>query len=253
MFFFKNRYVYTLCITILSTLGSLCTQASENKCQSDNVTKALNCISKDNNSLRKRLEDNGNLKTKDFKNWKDDTFAKCEVRLNYSLGDGAALTREYCYNDEYRNRLKYLNQPIRNIKVSSKVKNDDGFYVTVLPYNSNDHINCIMSKEKNSCDKINLIDSSKLIKVYSFISASYGDSVVFDRTRSGVLLIASPSSDESGDLEINLTSVNSLGIIKNITLDASKNVLINRDYEILYTEKGKIKKLNLNDKGDFVK
>lgn len=141
-------------------------------------------------------------------------------------------------------------------KVSSipkKLKNDDGFLITSLPYNLNAHLNCILSAQRMNCGSINLIDSSRLINVYNFINPSYGDSVVFPETSTGILLIASPSSSEAGNPEINLTTVNKFGLVKSITLDASKNIFINQKYEILYKEDGKDLKLKLNDQGEFVK
>jgi len=103
------------------------------------------------------------------------------------------------------------------------------------------------------CGSINLIDSVSLIKVYNFTNPSYGDSVVFPETSAGVLLIASPSISERETPEINLTTVNRFGLVKNITLDASKNIVINQKYEVLYKEYGKDLKLKLNDQGEFVK
>ncbi|NNP67303.1 hypothetical protein [Acinetobacter sp. Ac_5812] len=132
-------------------------------------------------------------------------------------------------------------------------KNDDGFLITSLPYNSNAHLNCILSAQRMNCGSINLIDSSRLIKVYNFINPRYGDSVVFPETSTGILLIASPSSSEAGNPEINLTTVNKFGLVKSITLDASQNIFINQKYEVLYKENGKELKLKLNDQGELMK
>lgn len=249
MFFLGKRYVLILCLVSLNILISSCTNASEKKCKSDNVNQNLNCLSKDNVFLKKQLND----KEKDFKKWEKETYNKCEGRLNYSLGEGAALARESCYNQEYKTRLNGLNQDKKSTEILRKIENVDGFYITPLPYNSNDHINCILSEQKNICNRVNLIESTSLIKVYNFINPSYGDSVVFSETTNGVLLIASPSSGEGENPEINLTSVNKFGLVKSITLDASKNISINQKYEILYKEHGKDYKIKLNSDGEFVK
>ncbi|TCB65112.1 hypothetical protein E0H87_14425 [Acinetobacter sp. ANC 4178] len=253
MFFLGKKYVLILCLVSLNILISSCTNASEKKCKSDNVNQNLNCLSKDNFFLKKQLKDKRNDKEKDFKKWEEETYNKCEGRLNYSLGEGAALARESCYNQEYKTRLNSLNQDKKSAEILRKMENGDGFYITPLPYNSNDHINCILSEQKNSCNRVNLIESASLIKVYNFINPSYGDSVVFAETTNGVLLIASPSSGEGENPEINLISVNKFGLVKSITLDASKNILINQKYEILYKEHGKDYKLKLNSEGEFVK
>jgi hypothetical protein len=41
-------------------------------------------------------------------------------------------------------------------------------------------------------------------------------------------------------------------LVKSITLDASQNIVINREYEVLYKEFGKDLKLKLNDQGEFI-
>ncbi|ENX56304.1 MULTISPECIES: hypothetical protein [Acinetobacter] len=144
------------------------------------------------------------------------------------------------------------SQTKNTIPTSIKIKNDDGFLITSLPYNSNAHLNCILSAQRMNCGSINLIDSVGLIKVYKFMNPSYGDSVVFPETSAGVLLIASPSTSERETPEINLTTVNRFGLVKSITLDASQNIVINQKYEVLYKEYGKDLKLKLNDQGEFV-
>ena len=99
---------------------------------------------------------------------------------------------------------------------------------------------------------INLVDSVGLIKVYKFINLSYGHSVVFPETRAGVLLITFPSTSAGDTPELNLTTINRFGQVKSISLDASKNIVINQKYEVLYKEDGKDLKLKLNDQGKFV-
>ncbi|MCH7341137.1 hypothetical protein [Acinetobacter higginsii] len=154
---------------------------------------------------------------------------------------------------EKKHEISHQNQIHKASSNPAKLKNDDGFLITSLSYSSNAHLNCILSAQRMNCGSINLIDSVDLIKVYKFMNPSYGDSVVFPKTSDGVLLIASPFSNESGHLGINLTSVNKLGLVKSITLDASKNIEINQNYEILYKENAKDLKLKLNEQGDFVK
>jgi len=68
-----------------------------------------------------------------------------------------------------------------------------------------------------------------------------------------VLLIASPSISENESPEINLMTVNKFGLVKSITLDVSKNILINQNYEVFYKESGQNHKLRLNEEGRFVK
>ncbi|MCI3881026.1 hypothetical protein [Acinetobacter higginsii] len=165
-----------------------------------------------------------------------------------------SLLLSSCMNTlEKISEFNSINQTEKASSISTKLKNDDGFPITSLPYSSNAHLNCILSAQRMNCSPINLIDSTSLIKVYNFMNPSYVDSVIFPKTSDGVLLIASPFSNESGHLGINLTSVNKLGLVKSITLDASKNIEINQNYEILYKENAKDLKLKLNEQGDFVK
>ncbi|MCH7394680.1 hypothetical protein MMP66_10410 [Acinetobacter dispersus] len=172
------------------------------------------------------------------------TFGLASLSLSFSS----------CMNTlEGSSESNHHSQTKSTLSTSMKIKNDDGFDITSLPYNSNAHLNCILSAQRLNCGPINLIDSTSLIKVYDFINPNYVDSVIFPKTSDGVLLIASPFSSESGHLEINLTSVNKSGSVKTITLDASKNIEINQHYEILYNENGKDLKLKLNEQGDFVK
>jgi hypothetical protein len=93
---------------------------------------------------------------------------------------------------EKKNEISHQNQTQKASSNPAKLKNDDGFLITSLPYSSNAHLNCILSAQRMNCGSINLIDSVGLIKVYNFMNPSYGDSVVFPETSAGVLLIASP-------------------------------------------------------------
>ncbi|QHH95896.1 hypothetical protein FPL18_07600 [Acinetobacter gyllenbergii] len=170
-----------------------------------------------------------------------------------SLVSLSIITASCSTASEKKHEISHQSQIHKASANPAKLKNDDGFLITSLPYNSNAHLNCILSAQRMNCGSINLIDSVGLIKVYNFMNPSYGDSVIFPETRAGVLLIASPSTSEGETPEINLSTVNKFGLVKSITLDASKNIEINQNYEILYKENGKDLKLKLNEQGDFVK
>lgn len=179
----------------------------------------------------------------------------CYKKHTYILGlVSLSILASSCTNvPEKKHEISYQSQIKKASSAPVKLENKDGFLITSLPYNSNAHLNCILSAQRTNCGSIKLIDSIHLIKAYTFIDPGYGDSVVFPQTSDGVLLIASPSSSKSGGPEIHLSSVNKLGLVKHITLDASKNIVINQKYEILYKENGKELKLKLNQQGDFVK
>jgi hypothetical protein len=87
---------------------------------------------------------------------------------------------------EKKNEISHQNQTQKASSNPAKLKNDDGFLITSLPYSSNAHLNCILSAQRMNCGSINLIDSVGLIKVYNFMNPSYGDSVVFPETSAGV-------------------------------------------------------------------
>ncbi|TCB50821.1 hypothetical protein [Acinetobacter terrestris] len=141
------------------------------------------------------------------------------------MGEGASLAKEQCLKDEYILRIKNIS------KVSSKKnnfkKNDDGFLIASLPYSSDNHLKCILKNDKNSCSKVNLIDIFELSKVYNFLDNSFGASVVLPESNDGLLIVISPFSEENGENFINLTVVNNLGVVKNIILNASNNIIIN--------------------------
>ncbi len=86
----------------------------------------------------------------------------------------------------------------------------------------------------------------------SYFCQLNGPSVIFPETENGVILIASPSSSESGKLIINLISLNTLGLTKEVALDAGKNILINKNYEISYTQQGKLTKISMSKNGEFI-
>ena len=158
------------------------------------------------------------------------------------MGEGTALEKEQCLRDEYIIRIKNIS--VNFHKNNNIEKNDDGFPVTSLPYNSKDHLKCILENNKNSCSKVELINIIELSKVYNFLDDSFGASVVLPKSNNGLLIIVSPFSEESGEKFINLALVNSLGVVKNITLNASKNIIINNNHEVFfYKENNKSKVL----------
>lgn len=175
-------------------------------------------------------------------------------KYTYILGliSLSILTSSGSTASEKKHEISHQNQTQKASSNPAKLKNADGFLITSLPYNSNAHLNCILSAQRMNCGSINLIDSVSLIKVYNFMNPSHGDSVVFPETSAGVLLIASPTTSEGVTPEINLTTVNRFGLVKSITLDAFQNIVINQMYEVLYKEDGKDLKLKLNDQGKFV-
>lgn len=234
----------------LSTLNVACAKSTTQSCGNSNVQNSLICVQKNNEILKSKLKTLKNTEKRDYIIWKNNVEQKCEGKSSYSLGEGAALIREGCYNSEYANRLDELSKNEKTLPKKTS-RNDDGVLVTSLPYNSNDHISCLLTEKNNSCNKVNLNETTDLVKTYNFINASYGASVVFPENENGILLIASPSSSDSETPNINLTSVNQLGIVHNISLDASKNILINKKYEIIYVENGKMSKLFLNKDGEF--
>ncbi|RSO33372.1 hypothetical protein [Acinetobacter lactucae] len=133
-----------------------------------------------------------------------------------------------------------------NSKVKESDKNIHGLELTHLPYNSNDHLKCIMKNEENSCSKVNLVKSSNLIKYYSFISPAYGDSVVLPETDDSKQIIVSPfeaNEDEGPQLEISI--INAFGVVEQKTISAKKNVVIDKNYNLIYKDGNKEKILKL--------
>ena len=253
MFISKFKFFNLISVIALSISNVACAKNNEVLCNTNNVEKNLQCIQKENISLKGKLDSLKNDKKNDYLIWKKDVEKKCEGRKSYTLGEGAALIREECYKNEYIDRLKNISTNKKIVTSSIKGKNEDGLLITTLPYNSDDHINCLLNNNKASCNKVNLIDTPDLLKVYNFVDESNGASVVFPETIDGVLLIASPSSSDSGKPLINLTSVNTLGLMNKISLDASKNIFINNHYEVYYQKNGKLAKIILNKNGEFIK
>ena len=236
----------------LSLSNVACAKDNVKLCNTNNVNESLQCMKKENEALRSKLKMLKNNQRNDYNFWRKSIENKCEGRESYTMGDGAALVKEGCYKTEYTNRLKQIYEnKSANISEMKEV-NDDGLIITSLPYNSDDHLNCLLKNNKVSCKKVNLIDIKDLSKTYNFIDESNGASVVFFETKNGVILIASPSSSDSGEPLMNLISVNNLGLINNISLDASKSILISKNYEVSYIKSGKPFKIALNNNGKFI-
>lgn len=249
----KLKTFYLMSVIAISIPNVACAKKNEVSCDTSNIEKSLQCVKKENALLNNKLDSLSNNKRSDYSVWMHNVKNKCEGKKSYTLGEGAALIREQCYKKEYIDRLEDVSTKKNISKLGVEKRNEDGLLITTLPYNSEDHINCLLKNNRDSCSKVNLIDTPDLLKVYNFIDESFGASVVFPETANGILLIASPSTSDSGGSLINLTSVNLLGLTNKISLDASKNILINRDNEISYLKNGKTVKIILNKNGEFVK
>ncbi|TSH68325.1 hypothetical protein E2K73_13825 [Acinetobacter sp. RF15A] len=232
-----------LMISMLSFLNITYAEKKLLNCNLINVNESLQCVLKENKNLLYQLDGLNNKKKDDYRNWKSRIKNNCENKIRYSMGEGTALEKEQCLRDEYIIRIKNIS--VNFHKNNNIEKNDDGFPVTSLPYNSEDHLKCILENNKNSCSKVKLINIIELSKVYNFLDDSFGASVVLPKSNNGLLIIVSLFSEESGEKFINLALVNSLGVVKNITLNASKNIIIiNNNHEVFfYKENNKSKVL----------
>lgn len=251
MYFFEYKISKIFFIIALSFSNMACAENIKNKCELSNVVENVDCLKGKNKILKMQLDVNSNSKRDDFNIWSKSVEEKCEGRKKYTLGEGAALIREQCYNNEYINRLKIFSLKKSELTKGENVS-DDGFLITYLPYHSDDHIKCLLNNNKKKCDKLNLISVNDLLKVYNFLDPSSGASVIFPETKNGVILIALPSSSESGGLVIDLVSVNALGLTKKLSLDASKNIIIDKNFNISFLENGKIKNIIMSSNGDFI-
>lgn len=219
-------------IFILIFLNVACAEEQVSDCNFPNINESLQCILGENKKLIDKLNNFDNSKKNDYREWKANIRIKCENKTRYSLGEGGPLAREKCLKDEYILRIKDISGVSR--QEARTKKNDDGFLTTYLPYNSEDHLKCLLENNKKNCNKINLINISNLSKVYNFLDNSFGASVVLPESNNGLLIIVSPFSEESGENFINLAVVNSLGVVKNIPINASKNIIINNNYEVIF-------------------
>lgn len=228
---FENAYKKMLITILLGISFYACAEKDQNKCDSNSVMSQNNCIKKENVSLQSQLNLQNNKKQNDYSKWLGNLKNKCEGKVNYSSGEGIGLIKEQCYNDEYKNRIKYLND-----KVKQKRKNSDGLEITNLPYNSQDHLKCLKDNSKNSCQKINLISSTKIIQIYNFINPQYGNGVVLPESNDGKLIVISPFADEG---EILLNIVDKFGVVKEKTLFGESKFTIDENYNLVYFKNGK--------------
>lgn len=225
---FENAYKNMLITILLGISSYACAKKDQNKCDSNSVISQNNCIKKENFSLQPQLNLQNNKKQNDYSKWLGDLKNKCEGKVNYSSGEGIWLIKEQCYNDEYKNRIKYLND-----KVKQKRKNSDGLEITNLPYNSQDHLKCLKDNSKNSCQKINLISSTKIIQIYNFINPQYGNGVVLPESNDGKLIVISPFADE-GEILLNINIVDKFGVVKEKTLFGESKFTIDENYNLVF-------------------
>src|SRR5690606_24133464 len=129
------------------------------------------------------------------------------------------------YVDEYLNRIEYL----KTGKLVDSV-NGDGLKVTALPYNSDDHANCLLKKEKKSCSKVKLINSAKLLQHFPSLSPSYGAGVILPESGDGKQIILSLFEDnEDEGPQLNITIIDSFGRGTEKTVSITKNVVIDKN------------------------
>ncbi|PPC04868.1 hypothetical protein SOI76_00570 [Acinetobacter pittii] len=229
-------------LATLSLSVSACADNSKVNCNTNNVYRDLKCLEKENKKLINQLDNKKNKERKDYNQWIKEIKNKCEGKISYASGEGAGLIKNQCYREEYLSRLSFINTG----KVKKSDTNIHGLELTYLPYNSNDHLKCIMKKEVNSCSKVNLVKSSNLIKYYPFISPAYGDSIVLPETDDSKQIIVSPfedNEDEGPQLEISI--INAFGVVEQKTISANKNVIIDKNYNLIYKEGNKEKILKL--------
>lgn len=230
---FKSTYQKILITIFLSISSYACAGKYQKTCVSNSVMSQANCIKKENFSLQSQLNLQNNKKQNDYSKWLGDLKNKCEGKINYSSGEGIGLIKEQCYNDEYKNRIKYLND-----KVKQNRKNSDGLEITNLPYNSQDHLKCLKDNYKYSCQKINLISSTKIIQIYNFINPQYGNGVVLPESNDGKLIVISPFADE-GETSLNINIVDKFGVVKEKTLSEESKFTIDENYNLVYFKNGK--------------
>lgn len=227
-----NYFDKFIMIFMLIFSNIVCAEKNISNCNFSNVNKSLQCVLKENKKILNKLDDLNNSKRYDYREWNNKIKRNCEIKIRYSMGEGGALVKEQYLRDEYILRVRDISGIYR--QENNLNKNDDGFLITPLPYNSDDHLRCILENNQKNCRKVNLIDILKLSKVYNFLDNSFGASVVLPESNDGLLIVVSPFSEEDGENFINLTVVNKLGLVKNIPLNASRNIIINNSYEVIY-------------------
>lgn len=230
---------------VLVALGSTILASADSSsvnCNQNNIYESIQCIEKENKKLIIKLDSKKNKEKNDYNKWVRKIKNNCEGKVTHIAGEGAGLVRSQCYRDEYLSRLAFLTTG----KTSKEEKNIHGLVVTYLPYNSADHFKCILKKDRNSCSKVNLVSSSNLIKFYPSISPSYGDGVVLPETESGKQIIISPFEDnEDEGPQLAILSINTFGIEEKKFIPATKNVLIDKNYNLTYIEGNKEKRIQL--------
>ncbi|OTG96493.1 hypothetical protein [Acinetobacter sp. ANC 3832] len=230
---FKNIYQKVLIIILLSASSYACAEKDKKTCYSNNVLHQADCIKHNNINLQSKLNLKNNKNQQDYNKWMKDLKNKCEGTISFSSGEGIGLIKEQCYSDGYKERIKYLDN-----KVKQKDKNSDDLEITYLPYNSQDHLKCLESNSKDSCQSVNLISSNKLTHAYSFINSQYGRGVVLPESSDGKLIVISPFSDE-GETFLNINIVDKFGVVTEKNLSGKTKFIIDKNYNLIYVKNGK--------------
>ena len=221
---------------------SACADISSVNCNKNNVYESMQCIEKENKKLIIQLDNEKNREKNDYNKWVKTIKTNCEGKISHIAGEGAGLVRNQCYRDEYLSRLSFLTTG----KTSKEEKNIHGLVVTYLPYNSVNHFKCLLKKDVNSCSKVNLVSSSNLIKFYPSISPNYGDGIVLPETEGGKQIIISPFEDnEDEGPQLAILIINNFGVEEKKFIPATKNVLIDKNYNLIYMEGNKEKRVKL--------
>ncbi|MCY6412977.1 hypothetical protein QTA56_12700 [Acinetobacter sp. VNH17] len=239
-----SKYIVSTGLLLL-TFGltiSACADSSSVNCNKNTVYESIQCIEKENKKLIIKLDNEKNREKNDYNEWVKKIKNNCERKINYVAGEGAGLIRNQCYRDEYLSRLSFLTTG----KITKEERNVHGLAVTYLPYNSVDHLKCLLNKDKNICSKFHLVSSSDLLEYYSSISRSYGDSIILPETENGKQIIISPFEDnENEGPKLAITIINAFGVVENKFIPANKNVLIDKNYNLIYMENNKEKRVSL--------
>ncbi|ENW07221.1 hypothetical protein [Acinetobacter beijerinckii] len=239
-----SKYVVGTGLVLLAfgSIISACADSSSVNCNKNNVYESIQCIEKENKKLIIKLDNEKNREKNDYNKWMEKIKNNCEGKISHIAGEGAGLVRNQCYRDEYLSRLSFLTTG----KTSKEEKNIHGLVVTHLPYNSVDHFKCLLKKDINSCSKVNLVSSSNLVKFYPSISPSYGDGIVLPETESGKQIIISPFEDnEDEGPQLAILIINAFGVEEKKFIPATKNVLIDKNYNLTYMEGSKEKRVKL--------
>ncbi|WP_130804039.1 hypothetical protein [Acinetobacter ihumii] len=239
-----SKYVVGTGLVLLAfgSIISACADSSSVNCNKSNVYESIQCIEKENKKLIVKLDNEKNREKNDYNKWIKKIRNNCEGKISHIAGEGAGLVRNQCYRDEYLSRLSFLTTG----GTSKEEKNIHGLVVTHLPYNSVDHFKCLLKKDINSCSKVNLVSSSNLIKFYPSISPSYGDGIVLPETESGKQIIISPFEDnEDEGPQLAILIINTFGVEEKEFIPATKNVLIDKNYNLTYIDGNTEKRVQL--------